>query len=87
MTDSSPDAPPVTVYWRWWCTYCLRLGIAMRRAGIAFDKIDITRDPAAAADLRALTGGDEITPTVLVNGHTLINPKVDDIRAALADSA
>ncbi|MCM6774390.1 NrdH-redoxin [Nocardia sp. CDC159] len=74
----------ITVYWRWWCTYCLRLGFALRRAGIRFHKIDITRDEAAAADLRTLTGGDEITPTVLVRGRVLINPSVAEIRKALS---
>ncbi|MFI9400791.1 glutaredoxin family protein [Nocardia sp. NPDC052316] len=86
MTESGPaeTAAPITIYWRRWCPYCQRLGVRLRLAGIPFRKVDITRDPAAAAEVRAITGGDEITPTVLVNGHQLVNPSVDEIRAALA---
>ncbi|MFI9505325.1 glutaredoxin family protein [Nocardia sp. NPDC052566] len=77
------DAAPIIVYWRPWCPYCLRLAAGLRLARIPFERIDITRDPAAAAEVRAITGGDEITPTVIVNGHQLVNPSVAEIRAVL----
>ncbi|MEV6278548.1 glutaredoxin domain-containing protein [Nocardia sp. NPDC051832] len=75
---------PITVYWRWGCPYCLRLAVRLRAAGIPFRKVPI-RDPEAAAAVRAITGGDEITPTVLVNGKALVNPSIDEVRAALRD--
>ncbi|WP_194815003.1 glutaredoxin domain-containing protein [Nocardia sp. XZ_19_385] len=75
---------PITVYWRLGCPYCLRLAVRLRAARIPFRKVSI-RDPAAAAAVRAITGGDEITPTVLVNGKALVNPGIDEIRAALRD--
>ncbi|MEU7139821.1 glutaredoxin domain-containing protein [Nocardia sp. NPDC046473] len=82
MTDSGPS-DPITVYWRWGCPYCLRLGARLRLARIPFRRVDI-RDPKAAAEVRAITGGDEITPTVLVHGRALVNPSIGEIRVALA---
>ncbi|MFQ6326809.1 glutaredoxin family protein [Nocardia sp. CWNU-33] len=52
--------------------------------GHPFRKIDINRDPKAAAHLRTLIGGDEVTPTMIINGNVLINPDVAAIRSALA---
>ncbi|MFE9580606.1 glutaredoxin family protein [Nocardia sp. NPDC006044] len=82
MTSSAPSEP-ITVYWRWGCPFCLRLGARLRLARIPFRRVDI-RDPKAAAEVRAITGGDEVTPTVLANGHELVNPSLGEIRAALA---
>ncbi|MEV6554179.1 glutaredoxin domain-containing protein [Nocardia sp. NPDC051756] len=83
MTSSAPSAP-ITVYWRWGCPFCLRLGARLRLARIPFRRVDI-RDPKAAAEVRAITGGDEVTPTVIANGHELVNPSIAEVRAALAE--
>ncbi|WP_328399616.1 glutaredoxin family protein [Nocardia sp. NBC_00403] len=84
MSPHPAPGHPIDIYWRRWCPYCQRLGVGLRLAGIPFRKIDVNHDPEAAAHLRTLTGGDEITPTTVINDNVLINPDVAAIRAALA---
>ncbi|SCE68230.1 mycoredoxin [Micromonospora chaiyaphumensis] len=70
---SARDGRPV-VYWRPGCRYCLRLRLRLgRRAGRAY-WVNIWRDPAGAAAVRAVTGGDETVPTVVLPGEAVVNP-------------
>ncbi|KUL70150.1 MULTISPECIES: glutaredoxin domain-containing protein [unclassified Streptomyces] len=77
------DGRPV-VYWRPGCAYCLRLrlrlGLRARRA----HWVDIWRDPAGAAEVRAANGGDETVPTVVVAGRPHTNPDPRWVRERLA---
>src|SRR4051812_43991985 len=61
---SADDARPV-IYWRPGCRYCLRLRLRLGGAGRRAHWVNIWRDPAAAATVRAATGGDETVPTVV----------------------
>jgi glutaredoxin-like protein len=65
---------PVTVYTRPGCPYCLRLRFGLRRRRITFSEVNIWRDPAAAAAVRAVADGNETVPTVYVAGQWLVNP-------------
>jgi glutaredoxin len=47
----------IEVLWRPGCPYCSRLRAGLRRAGISTVEHDIWSDPAAAARVRAATGG------------------------------
>ncbi len=95
MTDSDPgparapgaDHEPVTVYWRPGCQFCLALRVGMWLARIPNRRVNIWRDPDAAARVRAVAGGNETVPTVFVGETALVNPSVRDIRAAMADQA
>lgn len=73
----------VEVLWRPGCGYCSRLRRGLRRAGIATVDHDIWADPAAAAGVRAATGGSETVPTVFVGEQALVNPTVGEVAAAL----
>jgi mycoredoxin len=64
----SGDDGRAIVYWRPGCRYCLR-----RDARRAY-WVNIWRDPAGAAAVRAVTGGDETVPTVVVGGQSFVNP-------------
>ncbi|MFI5836733.1 glutaredoxin domain-containing protein [Micromonospora sp. NPDC051300] len=80
---SARDGRPV-VYWRPGCTYCLRLRLRLgRRAGRAY-WVDIWRDPEGAAAVRAVTGGDETVPTVVLPDGAVVNPDPAWLRARLA---
>ncbi|MFE9654680.1 glutaredoxin domain-containing protein [Micromonospora sp. NPDC006431] len=71
---SARDGRPV-VYWRPGCRYCLRLRLRLgHRAGGAY-WVNIWRDPAGAAAVRAVAGGDETVPTVVVRGEAVVNPE------------
>ncbi|GAA4882703.1 glutaredoxin domain-containing protein [Kitasatospora terrestris] len=79
---SAADGRPV-VYWRPGCAYCLRLRLRLgRRAGRAH-WVNIWRDPAGAAAVRAVNDGNETVPTVVVAGGAHTNPDPAWVRERL----
>ncbi|MEV4473615.1 glutaredoxin domain-containing protein [Nonomuraea sp. NPDC049504] len=62
------------VYWRPGCRYCMRLRLRLGRAARRAYWVDIWRDPEGAAAVRAITGGDETVPTVVLAGEPHVNP-------------
>ncbi|MFD5158809.1 glutaredoxin domain-containing protein [Streptomyces hawaiiensis] len=79
---SAADGRPV-VYWRPGCTYCLRLRIRLGRDARRLHWVDIWRDPAGAATVRAANQGDETVPTVVVAGRPHTNPDPAWVREQL----
>jgi glutaredoxin len=79
---SAADGRPV-VYWRPGCTYCLRLRIRLGREARRLHWVDIWRDPAGAAVVRAANQGDETVPTVVVEGRPHTNPDPAWVREQL----
>ncbi|MGH8994859.1 MAG: glutaredoxin domain-containing protein [Acidimicrobiales bacterium] len=73
----------VTVYWRPACPYCAALRRGLRRAGLATTEVNIWTDRAAAATVRAIAGGNETVPTVVVAGQGLVNPPVGAVLDAV----
>lgn len=71
------------VYWRPGCPFCLRLravlGVTSRRA----HWVDIWRDPEGAAAVRAVAGGNETVPTVILAGAPHVNPDPGWLRRQL----
>ncbi|MET8908838.1 glutaredoxin domain-containing protein [Micromonospora sp. NPDC004551] len=79
---SARDGRPV-IYWRPGCRYCLRLRLRLgHRAGRAY-WVNIWRDPDGAAAVRAVTGGDETVPTVVLPGEAVVNPEPSWLRERL----
>ncbi len=79
---SAADGRPI-VYWRPGCPYCLRLRIRLGLSARRFHWVDIWRDPAGAASVRAVTGGDETVPTVVVAGVGHVNPDPQWVRSSV----
>lgn len=79
---SARDGRPI-VYWRPGCTYCLRLRLRLGPAARRAYWVDIWRDPAGAAAVRAVTGGDETVPTVVADGQSMVNPDPGWVRQRL----
>jgi len=70
-----------------WCGYCHRLKAQLDRAGIAYSDVDISEDPAAAALVERVNGGNQTVPTVLLpDGQTLTNPTITQLTTALSTS-
>ena len=83
---SNADATAVVdFYWRPGCPFCMALEFRLDRAGIGLNKINIWQDPAAAARVREITGGDETVPTLVIGGRGLVNPSVGEVRRALRE--
>ena len=75
----------VTMYSTIWCGYCRRLKGQMDREGIAYVEVDIEHDPAAAALVMAVTGGNQTVPTVVFpDGSAIANPSLAQVRDRLA---
>ncbi|MFJ6615186.1 glutaredoxin domain-containing protein [Streptomyces sp. NPDC091289] len=83
---SAADGRPV-VYWRPGCTYCLRLRLRLGRDASRLHWVDIWRDPAGAAVVRAANGGDETVPTVVVADRPHSNPDPAWVREQLPPAA
>ncbi|MFE5814839.1 glutaredoxin domain-containing protein [Streptomyces sp. NPDC056479] len=79
---SALDGRPV-VFWRSGCKYCLRLRIRLGRGARQVHWVDIWRDPAGAAAVRAANGGNETVPTVVVAGRAYVNPDPGWVREQL----
>ncbi|MFF9091134.1 glutaredoxin domain-containing protein [Streptomyces sp. NPDC014991] len=82
---STVDGRPI-VFWRPGCTYCLRLRIRLGRSARQLHWVDIWRDPAGAAAVRAVNDGNETVPTVLVAGQPHVNPDPAWVREQLPSS-
>jgi mycoredoxin len=83
---SAVDGRPV-VFWRPGCTYCLRLRIRLGRSARQLHWVDIWRDSAGAAAVRAVNDGNETVPTVVVAGQSHTNPDPEWVREQLSSSA
>ncbi|MFF4489885.1 glutaredoxin domain-containing protein [Streptomyces sp. NPDC001544] len=80
---SAVDGRPV-VFWRPGCQYCLRLRFRLGRSARQVHWVDIWRDPAGAAAVRAANDGDETVPTVVVAGRAYTNPSPAWVRRQLS---
>ncbi|MFD9725341.1 glutaredoxin domain-containing protein [Streptomyces sp. NPDC059072] len=83
---SAVDGRPV-VYWRPGCKYCIRLRLRLGRGARRLHWVDIWRDPAGAAAVRAANDGNETVPTVVVAGRPHTNPDPAWVRDRLPPSA
>lgn len=80
---SSPSPPPVTVFWRPMCGYCVTLQRDLDGLGVAYTKVNIWEHRDQAELVKAATGGDEVVPTVRVGERFLVNPLASEVVAAL----
>jgi hypothetical protein len=79
---SAGDGRPI-VYWRPGCPFCMRLRAGVGRDAGRLHWVDIWDDPAGAATVRGVTGGDETVPTVVTAAESFVNPGVDVVRGLL----
>ncbi|UJW29294.1 NrdH-redoxin [Saccharothrix sp. AJ9571] len=77
----------IDLYWRPGCPFCMDLTGRLSRAGLPVREFNIWEDEEAAARVRAVADGNEIVPTVFVGGHSMINPTLEQIEAAVREHA
>lgn len=84
--QSSPRNAPaghrVTVYSTTTCPWCVRLKDYLRRRGVAFTDIDVSRDQAAARRMVARSGQMGV-PQAEIDGHMVVGFDRDRIDALL----
>jgi mycoredoxin len=74
----------VTMYSTTWCGYCRRLKLQFDQAGIAYDEVDIERDPEAATFVEGVNGGNQTVPVIRYpDGSTATNPTLVQVRSTL----
>ncbi|MGO1200371.1 MAG: glutaredoxin family protein [Dermabacteraceae bacterium] len=71
------------VLWKPSCLYCERLLLQLR-SDPRVTWVTVRRDETANAQVRAVNGGDELTPTVLLGEQVLRNPSAAQLRKHLA---
>ena len=72
------------MYTTQWCGFCKNLKRQLARDGIAITEVDIERDPAAAAFVESVNGGNQTVPTlVFPDGSTMVNPSAAQVRERL----
>lgn len=87
--DASPDEPidAVVFFWRPGCGFCAMLRKKLERRGIPLHEVDIWKDPRGAEAVRAITGGDETVPTVVIGDTAMVNPSARKVVAVVQDVA
>ncbi|MEV6301589.1 glutaredoxin domain-containing protein [Actinoplanes sp. NPDC051861] len=81
--EAQSDGRPV-VYWRPGCPFCIRLRARLGPEAGRLHWVDIWDDPEGAAAVRAITGGDETVPTVVLGGQGYVNPDPAWVREQVA---
>jgi glutaredoxin 3 len=61
-------APSIVVYTTQWCGYCESARRILRAHGLAFEDVDLTRDPALRQRMIAETGHPTV-PIILIDGE------------------
>jgi mycoredoxin len=56
----------------------------MDEAGIPYREVDLDEDPSHDERIIARTGGYRTVPTLDIGGELLVNPTIQEVRAALA---
>jgi glutaredoxin len=74
---------PARLYTRQLCGWCQDAKAYLREHHIAFEDIDVGRDPSANAEMQRLSG-QHYVPTSVVNGKVLANFDVDELAKFLA---
>lgn len=73
----------VAVYWRPGCPYCARLRLALRGRRADVRWVNIWADDEGRAWVASVNEGDEVVPTVVLDGVTHTNPDPGLVTAAL----
>ena len=71
------------MYWRPGCMFCRRLRLVLRLHRLSVRLVNIWEDPEAAAFVRSVADGNETVPTVVIDGHPIVNPAPRLVVAAL----
>jgi mycoredoxin len=85
VSTAKGSRPMLTMYSTSWCGYCHRLKSQLDREGIAYEVVDIEREPAAAEFVMSVNGGNQTVPTLRFDdGSALTNPSIVQVKEHLA---
>lgn len=90
VTFSDTAGSEVLLYWRPGCPFCSSLKHRLAQLGVRATEVNIWADREAAAAVRAVAGGNETVPTVVIGATAMVNPtgpQVLEVVRRLAPSA
>lgn len=58
--------PPITIYTKSWCPYCISAKNLLTEKGVAFSEVDIERKPEARAEMIQKAGGRTTVPQIFI---------------------
>lgn len=58
--------PPVTIYTTSWCPYCQSAKALLAKKGVAFDEIDVEKQPDLRQAMIAKAGGRTSVPQIFI---------------------
>ncbi len=64
------DKPPLRLYVKPWCPWCVMAVRWLRKRGIAFEEIDVTADPEAYREMVRVSGQSR-APSAVLGGDVL----------------
>lgn len=64
----------VAVYWRPGCSFCMVLATRVRKFADRAVWVNMWQDPEASAWVKSVNSGNEVAPTVLIDGVPHTNP-------------
>src|SRR5512133_2260254 len=79
-----PVESEIIVYGTTWCGMTQLVRRFLDRLGLRYRYLDLEEDANAENQLRWITGGYTNHPTVVIDGQVMIEPEIDELRAALA---
>ncbi len=77
------DLEGLVLFCNKWCPGCRRARLWLDENGIRYTEYDVTRNPAAASQLKEWTGGNLTTPTFYLEGKVIHNWNVEEISKLL----
>ncbi len=79
------NATAIDFYWRPGCPFCSGLEKSLNAMQIPLAKHNIWDNPDHAATVRSIADGNETVPTVVVGDLKMVNPRPDEVLAAMSD--
>lgn len=80
----SPETENTVLYFKPGCLFAAKLRFRLKLAGIPYEAVSMASNPDAAARVRSVNDGDEISPTVWIGDHHPTNPTIGEVREAIA---
>jgi len=77
--------PVIVMYCTSWCPDCRRARIWFRENNLEYVEVDVDADPRAAAQVKAWTGGNRVTPTFDIDGTIIVSFNEQKLREVLKD--
>ena len=73
----------VKLYSRKWCGWCVDAKEYLQKHRIAFEEVDVGKEPAADEEMQRLSG-QRCVPTIVIDGKVLANFDVGQLEKFLA---